>query len=177
MALIFKVIGRKKMAYDALDIAYKILKTGKDEFSNKTFTNLQLVKLTYICHGAYMALHREPLIQQPVEAWKYGPVISSIYHHFKENGTAKIPTDNIEAIENPCDGDEKVEKLIAAVVKGYGDLSGSELIDRSHMDDSPWTPVWNTEKHKGLIGAVIPNEDIRHHYMKVVSSKGAVKAL
>ena len=42
-------------------------------------TPLQVIKLAYIAHGFTLALLGRSLVPEPIEAWRYGPVIPSIY--------------------------------------------------------------------------------------------------
>jgi uncharacterized phage-associated protein len=63
--------------YDPKAIAnYFIARAAAD---GKRLTPLQLIKLVYIAHGWYLGLTGEPLINEPPEAWQYGPVIPSLY--------------------------------------------------------------------------------------------------
>jgi len=41
--------------------------------ANNPLTPMQVLKLAYIAHGWQLGLHGRPLINEPVEAWKYGP--------------------------------------------------------------------------------------------------------
>lgn len=51
---------------------------------------MKLQKLIYFAHGWHLAIYGEPLIDESVEAWAWGPVISSIYHDFKKYGRDPI---------------------------------------------------------------------------------------
>src|SRR5688572_9338191 len=62
----------------------KSLESGKD------LTPMKLVKLVYLAHGWYLGLTSKPLISEAVQAWKYGPVINSVYHTFKKYGNDQI---------------------------------------------------------------------------------------
>ena len=45
------------------------------------------MKRVYIAHGFSLAINKESLLDKrfdKVEAWKYGPVIPSVYHSFKQ---------------------------------------------------------------------------------------------
>ena len=63
--------------YSAVDVAFSLLKHAAEQ--GKTFTNLQLQKLTYVCHGLSLSSFDRPLIVDDVYAWKFGPVIPSVY--------------------------------------------------------------------------------------------------
>ena len=36
---------------------------------------MQVLKLVYYCHAWMLGLYGRPLIRQPIEAWRYGPVV------------------------------------------------------------------------------------------------------
>src|SRR5256885_15287234 len=73
---------------NTFSIANYFIQRGID--SNKSVTPMKLQKLIYFAHGWYWAIKNEPLIDESVEAWKYGPVIPSVYHAFKHYGTDSI---------------------------------------------------------------------------------------
>src|SRR5215467_7486621 len=76
------------MAYPAKAVANEFLYLAKEE--RRPVTPMQLLKLVYFAHGWYLALTGERLIDERVEAWKYGPVVPSIYHEFKRFGNEPI---------------------------------------------------------------------------------------
>ena len=58
-------------------------------------SNLKLIKLMYIAQGLSLSLSDRALFPDPIEAWKYGPVISSIYHEFKHFGRNPIKEQSV----------------------------------------------------------------------------------
>ena len=72
----------------ALEIANYFIEKSLD--SGVDLTPMKLNKLVYIAHGWYLGLSDRPLIGEAAQAWKYGPVIPSIYHRFKAYGGAQI---------------------------------------------------------------------------------------
>lgn len=50
---------------------------------------LKLIKLVYLAYGWSIALDYR-LFDEPIVAWKHGPVIRSLYHEFKHFGAAPI---------------------------------------------------------------------------------------
>ena len=73
------------MKDNALSVANYLIDLAKKE--NKNLTQLGLMKRVYIAHGFSLAINKESLLDNrfdKVEAWKYGPVIPSVYHSFKQ---------------------------------------------------------------------------------------------
>ena len=67
------------MAHSPLLIAdYFIARSGG------RITPLQVIKMAHIAHGYSLAIHNEPLVDEAVEAWKYGPVVPSLYYRAKK---------------------------------------------------------------------------------------------
>ena len=56
-------------------------------------TLLQLIKLVYLAHGWHLGLTGRPLISETVQAWKYGPVIKSLYDRFKRYDSQPLDED------------------------------------------------------------------------------------
>ncbi len=79
------------MAYSAALIAYAFVKKGIEQ--RKPVTQMKLQKMVYFAHGYHLAKYGTPLIEEEFEAWKFGPVIPSIYHTYKLYGSEEI-TDN-----------------------------------------------------------------------------------
>ncbi len=57
---------------------------------NKNVTPMKLLKLVYIAYAWYYTVFGKTLFRERPEAWKYGPVIPSIYHEFKRFGSSRI---------------------------------------------------------------------------------------
>ena len=145
-------------------------------------TPLQVIKLTYIAHGYSLALLDEALIEEAVEAWKYGPVVPSVYHAAKKYGGRKItellysgiPTSDEKGMESAIgfilgrmsDGQKAVLDGVLAV---YGKFTGFELTDRTHVQDSPWKRYYKPRSY----GQKIPNHIIKSYYKEIVSNGGA----
>lgn len=70
----------------ALTAANRILQHAGEQ--GMSLTPLQLMKLTYMSHGWALGILGRPLFNDRVEAWKYGPVIPTLYHKTKEYGSS-----------------------------------------------------------------------------------------
>lgn len=123
-------------------------------------TPMQLIKLVYICHGGSLWAFDEPLFDEPVEAWRYGPVVPSVYHNFKifRDNPITLKT----ARQTHLDASER--KVILAFEKAHHSYSGIQLSSMTHAPGTPWD---RTVKGKGE-GAVIPNKLIRDYYIDLL---------
>src|SRR5581483_1953316 len=113
-----------------------------------SLTNMQLQKLVYFAHGWHLALTKEALIDTPVKAWNFGPVIPPLYNALKQYGngvvTARISKKDSEGNEiNPGTiANEFVKSLLGRVWKLYGKFSGSQLSAMTHEPGSPWDATY-----------------------------------
>jgi len=76
---------------NSLAVANYFITKANDEGTE--LTPMKLIKLVYIAHGWHLGLKNESLIDEGVQAWKYGPVIKSVYDEFKgyKNGQVNRP--------------------------------------------------------------------------------------
>ena len=154
MRLDMQAVKRMLMAERrALQTAARLL--WQAHKANRRLTPMQVLKLAYISHGWMLGLLAKPLFGEPVEAWRYGPVIPSIYHQYKD-----FRGDPISRAGSPHDEELGPEgcSIIDQVLNGYGAYSGLQLSDMTHEDDSPWAVV----RRRG--DQVIPNVLIQAHY-------------
>jgi uncharacterized phage-associated protein len=52
---------------------------------------MQAQKLIYLANGWSMALRHSKLIEEPFEAWDFGPVVRKLYDALKRYGSGSIP--------------------------------------------------------------------------------------
>ena len=77
------------MAYSARTVANYLIEAKSKEGGTPP-TPMQLLKLVYIAHGWNLAINDRPLINDRVEAWRYGPVIPKIYQDLKQWGNTPV---------------------------------------------------------------------------------------
>lgn len=127
----------KAVARTAIDLATQ---------QGLSVSNLKLQKLLYFAHGLALAKYGTPLIKgEKFEAWKYGPVLESLYHNLKVFGPSMIgPNDGFVAQWKPLPDDaENERKALASTLAQLGSLSGGKLINISHDPRGPWHAVFN----------------------------------
>ena len=141
-------------------------------------TPLQVIKLVYISHGYTLAVCDRPLVPDKVEAWRYGPVIPSIYNTLKKYGGDPVPSSVYCGTMAGTDATEKQKEFLTSIIpykakavldrvlKMYGKLTGIELMKLTHKKGSPWSTYYK----KGVRRIVIPNRAIKKHYEELLSS-------
>lgn len=141
---------------------------GKSLREGFPITHLQLQKLVYISYGLYLALTGKRLFRERIEAWPLGPVIPELYHEFKRFGRKRIRrwSSNYDYDSGqfvwPLVSDDDRDSLIVLnfVWPTYGPMSGSELVDLTHQDGTPWSATQR--------GDVIEDALIRDHFLKLI---------
>ncbi|UJF15001.1 DUF4065 domain-containing protein [Jeotgalibaca sp. MA1X17-3] len=91
------------------------------------------------------------------EAWKYGPVISSVYKENKQNtyeGKAYTPKDNKE---------EEVLSYINEIFQQLNEISDFGLVERSHLDMA-WKEPYSKYKARQTESQTMNNEIIIEEY-------------
>lgn len=143
--------------YDSRSIAnYLIGKAGA-----RGLDPLQVLKLTYIAHGFTLGLTGRALLEDEIEAWKFGPVVRRIYSAIPGGSApitapiAGIPVATLKAAEH---------KIVDGVFEQYGSLGGMYLSSLTHRPGSPWEKTWNTYGKN----AVIPKTLIQSHYKSII---------
>lgn len=125
-------------------------------------TNLELQKLAYFCHGWHLALLGTPLVNEEFEAWRFGPVLPSIYHKFKVFSSNPIPIEHpLVQWELPLDQNTESSQLIDRVLEVYGNASGFDLVNMSHTSDGPWARAWGPSS----FSSTIDDESIRQYFL------------
>ena len=139
----------------ALQVADRIIRWSQDD--EIPVTPLQVQKLVYLCHGWAMGFGQDPLFTDAVEAWRYGPVVRSVYNALKQYGSSPI-RERIYPVACDLSGDE--EKVIRAVWKAYGEYDGIRLSRLTHATGGPWHQVCRGDPRSQIIPVYV----IRAYY-------------
>ena len=120
----------------ALVVSQQILWLRRDTGT----TPMHVIKLVYLCHGWTLGLKDAPLITEPVEAWRYGPVVPSTYHTYKAFGGGPI---TVVPQERTADMDDLQARLIVAVLNAYQSYSALQLSNITHQPGTPWHETYH----------------------------------
>ena len=156
--------------YNAIAVANYFIDRAKA--ASSALTPMKLQKLIYFAHGWHIAIYGEPLINEEMQAWDYGPVVSSVYHEFKNYGSTpidKYATDfdlhTLEIITPriPLD-DKRTIALIDKVGDVYEKYNGIQLSNLTHEPTSAWSIVRKSAGNAGMRSVGIPNSAIKTEF-------------
>lgn len=134
---------KKDRKLEGIDVAKYILSKTK-------CTQLKLQKLVYLCFADYLCDTGKELFTDPIYAFKYGPVVDTVYEKYKKYGYKPIEEEKEDidttVSEMPAksrilfaeDGTEKIIS-IDSTLKKYGCLTAGQLVDLTHRESTPWT--------------------------------------
>lgn len=142
---------KEQMAYDARAVANYFLDLAAKE--GRPIDPMGIQKFVYFAHGWNLAIFGSPLIQQRVEAWEYGPVISDLYQAFREFGRNPITQHALKFDFDPITGrvlettpaipateeTKETRALLDRVWESHKHLTSIELSNLTHLPNSPWT--------------------------------------
>lgn len=159
------------MPFPAAAVANEFLTIAKA--AGEKLTPMKLQKLVYFAHGWFLALTNQPLISDRIEAWQYGPVIPTLYQHFKGYGNDAIESPMVEEywdsgrwnvrvpqLRNLGPLADQARNIIRKVWAEYGKYSAGRLSNATHQAGSPWEQVYDADR-KGL---AIPDENIKAYF-------------
>ncbi len=148
-------------SYKPAVIANYFLKRAKEE--GKQITPMKMQKLVYFAHGLNLVQHRTPLIDEEFQAWRYGPVIVSLYQDLKRYRDS--PIEKPLAVGPLKAGlDAATTEVLDAVWEIFGDLDAITLSELTHLSDSPWSQV--VKERGGALNGITPirNERIEAYF-------------
>lgn len=164
------------MKDNALSVANYFIDLAKKD--NKPLTQLGLMKRVYIAHGFSLAINGMSLLDSrfdKVEAWKYGPVIPSVYHSFKQYKSEPIRDKSVVmewddktgnyTFPEPELSNGKAKEIVEMVWKRYFDFSDSEMVALTHRNGTPWYVCYIPDNN-----IPIPDEITSLYYEKLVES-------
>jgi len=156
------------MPYSAATIAFAFVKKGIEE--GKAVTQMKLQKMVYFAQGYHLAKYSLPLIEEEFEAWKYGPVIPSIYQLYKLYGSEPIIdtsliTDLAFLERKLLSLDTKAIEAINYTWQVTKNLSASNLSAWTHKEGSPWYKAYTP----ALSSIKINNNNIKDYFSGVLT--------
>ncbi|MBO8435618.1 MAG: DUF4065 domain-containing protein [Spirochaetes bacterium] len=145
----------------ASDIADFFIALGNAEHEDP-MTNLRINKLLYFAQGWSLQRLKRKLFDEPIKAWKYGPVVGVIYNKYKEYGRNIITECSQEFDISVFSADEI--QLLLDVYNKYRDISTSRLVEKSHEANTPWARVYKEGEDNKTIPISLISEYFNNHF-------------
>ena len=142
------------------DVANYFLECQKYE-AGEFITNMKLQKLVYYAQGIYLAMRGEPLFNEKIYAWDYGPVCNDLYQKYKHHESNPIPRPDDINMTNFFD--IETQKILDMVYEHYGKYSAWGLSEMSHKE-----PIWIDAYNRR--GAEITPQSMQEYFFTQIDS-------
>lgn len=148
----------------AFEIVPHLLSQSKKN-KESLLTPLKLQKLLYYAQAWSLVFRGKSLFREEIEAWVHGPVIPSVYQHYKHHGYTSIP------LEDCCTKLAKDEVIILNLVwMNYGKQSAKFLEELTHSE-YPWSKAREGVRVDQLSNKKISIRDMKIYYNHFVESE------
>jgi uncharacterized phage-associated protein len=136
-------------------IASCLINLSHDKLS--PVSNLKLQKLVYYAQAWHLALFKEPLFGEEIEAWVHGPVVPVIFRRYRDYKWA--PIDRVDAPHASA----RLKAHLEEVWRVYGELSAYDLERLTHSE-SPWKEARVGVAPDESSHAVIAKDSMQKYY-------------
>lgn len=128
------------MKYDALEVAHYILTYCFN--AGSPISNLRLQKMLYFVQGEFYKITGEPLFENDISAWQFGPVVPDVYYEYSiYAGTPILET-------YPTSINFNDMSIINNVIKKLTSVPTWKLVDITHKKGTPWYKVFNEDGNR-----------------------------
>lgn len=147
----------------AFSIAVEILNIATN--NGDLISNLKLQKLLYYSQAWYLVNNNaEKLFEDEIQAWKFGPVVPSVYNEFKKFkhyyiDIKKINVSKCEKLTN------NQKQFIQDFCTEFLSCSATELVAMTH-NEFPWQ-----EAYRKAPNTVISTESMYKYYSNLLNEK------
>lgn len=165
--------------FTAMDIANYIVEYTNQTLKKSNLTPIKLQKIMYYVYVHCLVKHDIKLFDQPIEKWKFGPVISNVYHNFKVYGTSHIDATvaGYEFIDEPngafsfqvipfdssiIESDTVIANEIKSTVDNLIGRAPFDLVEQTH-DELPWKR-YESQILGGAKGLVYTDQEIKEFF-------------
>lgn len=139
-------------------LANNILRRSFEQAS--PISPMKLQKLLYFIYRDYLKRTGESLFPERFEVWKYGPVISNVYHEFKKAGSGPIVDYSKDSNGDSYLVSEPPGNILTAIIdenwNRYKNVNGIYLSEITHRTGTPWRKAYERGE------PFLSEEDIRN---------------
>lgn len=129
--------------------------------SGWNLSNLQLHKILYLAHLVYAGHHggEKLIMDEPFQAWAYGPVLPNVYHQASRFGSGKIQDVFPDYAQRPAD-DEGLQ-VIQSAVRNLSNVEPFRLVQITHEAGGAWDKAYKNGQN-----TVISQSDVNNEYQQ-----------
>jgi uncharacterized phage-associated protein len=139
---------------------------------------MKMQKLCYLAQGYSLVEREESLFDEKFEAWKFGPVLPSLYHLLKTYRWRSVDQflrdydyETRRYVEAPVPTDSVVNEIIDFVWKNYGSMDAIDLSDWTHENSGPWDQVIKSQR-QFIRNLIIPDDMIAEYFNRMMHADG-----
>lgn len=128
---------------------YIVVKCVKDKHP---ISNLQLQKILYYIQREFLQKLGKIAFPESIEAWQFGPVVSSVYYYFCGAGAMAITLcdDPAPSAMSKFSREERI--IIDNIVEEKRELNPWDMVYETHQLGGTWARVYNEGKgNRGLM--------------------------
>ncbi|MDJ0617078.1 MAG: DUF4065 domain-containing protein [Calothrix sp. MO_192.B10] len=148
---------------DCLDVARYFIVRAYEDGIEAEMTNMKVQKLLYYAQSLHLALYDEPLFDEEIQAWRYGPVCPPAYKFYSNFEANQLPIPNKEESLRSISDENK--ELLEEVWGYFGGYHAYRLSDMTH-GEFPWKKA-----RKGLPPQASSTEPIQRQDMKALGEQ------
>lgn len=157
--------------YSAKHIANYIIHKANDE-DHKHISPLWVINLVYLCHAWHLGIYQRPLLNQPAEAWKYGPMFQDLSCGMRDiHPTMAF----LQKDAPPAEFTANEKQILDEVYARYRCLDTRQLTAMVSYSTSPWAEAWGSRNplHNTTY---IADAAIQRHYSRMYQDLMAQEA-
>ncbi|MEQ9670239.1 Panacea domain-containing protein [Coleofasciculus sp. G2-EDA-02] len=119
---------------DCLNAARYFIVRAYEDGIEAEMTNMKVQKLLYYAQSLHLALYDEPLFDEEIQAWRYGPVCPPAYRFYSKFEAEQLPIPTQEfLLQIPDDKQE----LLKETWEYFGSYHAYRLSGMTHFE-FPW---------------------------------------
>lgn len=145
-----------------LDVARYFIFKAYEDGREALMTNMKVQKLLYYTQSLYLALFEEPLFEDEIQAWRYGPVCPPAYRFYREFEEKQLPIPQKNELMALS---EEVQNLLEEVWEYFGEHHAYFLSGQTHLE-FPWKKA-----RKGLPADAASQEPIVVSDMQILGQQ------
>jgi uncharacterized phage-associated protein len=142
---------------DCLNASCYFIMRAYEDGIEAAMTNMKVQKLLYYSQSLHLALYDEPLFNEEIQAWRYGPVCPSAYRFYSKFEAEQLPIPN-QASLDPLLLEKK--ELLEEIWEFFGNYHAYGLSAMTH-EEFPWKKARRNLPPEARSTETIPHQDLK----------------